>query len=142
MYLIAPAVGFVIAKILKVAGYVRADKNYLKKNGWRVILTGSGGMPSEHSTTVAALATYIGLANGINAPTFALAVVFAIIVMYDAQQVRRATGENGLALAKIIKEKFPGHWTPYYAKGHTTREVAAGCVIGIIVGVATWFIVK
>src|SRR5207245_2242263 len=47
-------------------------------------LTSMGGMPSSHSATVAGLATATGLREGLRSTTFALALVFAFVVMYDA----------------------------------------------------------
>src|SRR5258707_14136305 len=53
-------------------------------------LVSSGGMPSSHSALVTGLATATGRIAGINTPVFAISVVLANIVMYDAAGVRRA----------------------------------------------------
>ena len=50
----------------------------------------AGGMPSSHSAVVVALATRIGVETGLSSVPFALAAVFAAVVMYDAAGVRRA----------------------------------------------------
>ncbi|KAJ8764035.1 hypothetical protein K2173_004924 [Erythroxylum novogranatense] len=54
------------------------------------MMLGSGGMPLSHSATVSALAVAIGLQEGAGAgaPTFAVALVLACVVMYDASGVR------------------------------------------------------
>ena len=61
-------------------------------------MVGAGGMPSAHSATVCALTVSMSRATGISSPEFALAVLFATVVMYDAMGVRRAAGEH----AKVI----------------------------------------
>ncbi len=69
-------------------------------------LLGAGGMPSSHSAMTSALAIAIERAAGFSSPTFALAVCFAGIVMYDAMGVRRAAGEQAKVLNKMIFD-FP-----------------------------------
>ena len=41
-------------------------------------------MPSSHSAVVTSLANLIGKYEGVTTPIFALAVIFAFVVMYDA----------------------------------------------------------
>ena len=69
-----------------------------KKFNFKRIL-GAGGMPSSHSAVVTGLATMIGKSQGIESPMFALSVVFAFVVMYDAAGIRRAAGKQ----AKLLK---------------------------------------
>ncbi|RZR97758.1 hypothetical protein BHM03_00026997 [Ensete ventricosum] len=45
----------------------------------------AGGMPSTHSAAVAAAATSLGLERGFSDSIFGMSVVFAFLVMYDAQ---------------------------------------------------------
>jgi uncharacterized protein len=49
---------------------------------------GSGGMPSAHSTFVIALATAMGLKYGATSDEFLICLVFSIIIIYDAMNVR------------------------------------------------------
>ena len=63
-------------------------------------MVSSGGMPSAHSATVCALTIAVSRAEGVSSPIFALSIIFAIIVMYDAMGVRRAAGEH----ARVINE--------------------------------------
>lgn len=63
-----------------------------------------GGMPSSHSAFVTSLATGIGLREGFHSTLFALATVFALIVMYDASGVRRAAGKQARVLNAIIED--------------------------------------
>ncbi|OWM75394.1 hypothetical protein CDL15_Pgr021558 [Punica granatum] len=69
----------------------------------------SGGMPSSHSATVMALAVAIGLQEGAGAPEFAIAVVLACIVMYDASGIRHHAGRQAELLNQIVCEFPPEH---------------------------------
>ena len=60
-------------------------------------------MPSSHSAVVIALATMIGKNYGVNSAIFALSIVFACVVMYDAAGVRRAAGKQAKLLNKIVQ---------------------------------------
>ncbi|WP_143406636.1 divergent PAP2 family protein [Exiguobacterium sp. AT1b] len=98
------------------------------------IMFASGGMPSSHSSTVVALATAIGRMEGIDSSMFALAVVFATIVMYDATGVRQAVGFQ----ARLLNDYFKGikHETPLLNElvGHTPFQVIVGALLGLVVG--------
>ncbi len=110
-----------------------------RKVDWSYLFTG-GGMPSSHSALVCACAASIGVTEGIDQPIFALAVVLAFIVMYDAANVRKETGEQAKILNYIMK-----NWDEYRPElfaeelkeliGHTPLQVAAGAVLGVLVGV-------
>ena len=52
----------------------------------------AGGMPSAHSATVCATAITTCRVCGICSPEFALAMILAMVVMYDAMGVRRSAG--------------------------------------------------
>lgn len=101
-------------------------------------LYSSGDMPSAHSASTVALVVVIGLRDGMGTPVFALAVLFASIVMYDAVMVRRSSGEQGAALQMLIKEVKSTIVNPRAAKGHTPVEVLAGAVLGLIIGVVVF----
>ncbi|KAJ8633203.1 hypothetical protein MRB53_026539 [Persea americana] len=73
-------------------------------------LYGSGGMPSSHSATVTALAVAIGLQEGTGGSSFALAVVLAAIVMYDASGVRLHAGQQAVppsSLPLLLRHHVP-----------------------------------
>jgi uncharacterized protein len=94
----------------------------------------SGGMPSSHSALVTALATDIGLRKGLESGEFAIATVFAIIVMYDAA----AAGKQAKILNQIIDELFTGdhHLTEIHLKellGHTPFQVLIGSIMGVVI---------
>lgn len=102
----------------------------------------SGNMPSAHSATVVALVTVIGLKDGIDSGLFALAALFAGIVMYDAMMVRRSSGEQGIAIQQLIKEQKSSIPLPRAAKGHTPLEVLAGAVLGFVIGLVVFLATK
>jgi len=102
----------------------------------------SGNMPSAHSASVVALVTIIGLQDGTSSGLFAVAALFAAIVMYDAVMVRRSSGEQGAAIQKLIKEQKSSVPLPRAAKGHTPLEVAVGAILGALVGIVVFFATK
>ena len=110
----------------------------MKKFNFKRIL-GAGGMPSSHSAVVTSLATLIGKSEGFNSPMFALSLIFACIVMYDAAGVRRAAGKQAQLLNKIINT--PGlsgiqvQEKLVEVLGHTPTQVFVGALIGIIAGI-------
>ena len=105
-------------------------------------LYSSGDMPSAHSASVVALATVIGCNEGADTAVFAVSVLFASIVMYDAIMVRRSSGEQGKALQELIKELKSTIVNPRAAKGHTPVEVAVGAVLGFVIGLVVFFATK
>lgn len=108
-----------------------------KKFNFKRIL-GAGGMPSSHSAVVTSLATLIGKYEGVETSIFAISVIFAFVVMYDATGVRRAAGKQAKLLNKIIET--PGLSSLQVQEklvevlGHTPIQVFVGALIGIIAG--------
>jgi uncharacterized protein len=96
-----------------------------------------GGMPSSHSALVSALATGIGLQDGVRSTTFALAVVFASIVMYDAAGIRQAVSIQARILNRVLDDYIKHHrWDEERVRellGHTRIEVLAGATLGIAI---------
>lgn len=151
-------VAWACAQILKTLIVLIRDKHFDKER-----LIGSGGMPSAHSATVCALAISISRVCGVGSPEFAIGVVLAAIVMYDAMGVRRSSGEQAKRLNKIIelldipelKQKEIKRKLHMFGKmsemfedeeeedreivklkeqlGHTPMEVLGGALLGIIV---------
>lgn len=74
-------------------------------------ITRSGGFPSAHSSAVVATATSLGLERGFADSVFGLAVVYAGIVMYDAQGVRREVGNQAKVINKLLP-KIRGNTCP------------------------------
>lgn len=135
-YLIAVIAGWITAQGLKYVFVSLKDRNF--HNIRQLYL--SGNMPSAHSATTVSLAAFIGLQDGLDSPLFALAAMFAGVVMYDAIMVRRSVGEQGLALQTLIRlAKDEAMVIPRSARGHTPLEVLVGAIIGIIIGSVVFF---
>ena len=130
VYLLAAGMGWLSAQIVKYM--IQATKT----RSWRNIssLYKSGNMPSVHTATVIALTTAVALRLGINSAMFATALVLALIVTYDAMQVRRSVGEQGEALNKLLRAHSKSAKLPYYSSGHTPLEVLAGDALGVMSG--------
>ena len=137
-YLLAILLGWIIAQGLK---YVFGSVKTRTLGNYRPLYL-SGNMPSAHSATVAALATVVGMKDGVDSALFAIAALLAAIVMYDAVMVRRSSGEQGTAIQALIQEVRSKVIVPRAAKGHTPEEVIAGMVIGIIIGIAVFLATK
>ncbi|WP_373524912.1 divergent PAP2 family protein [Nostoc sp.] len=131
--LLVALVACLIAQILKLV--IEIVKN--RKLNVQVLVT-TGGMPSAHSALVTALAAGVGQKLGWESPDFAVAMVFAIIVMYDAAGVRQAAGKQARILNQMIDELF--HEKPGFSEdrlkellGHTPVQVIAGSALGVTI---------
>jgi hypothetical protein len=124
-----------LAQTLKVLFGVIREKRFDFR--WFI---GTGGLPSSHAAGATALATTCGLNIGFDSPIFALACVFAIVTMFDAQGVRRSTGRQAEILNKIMDDIY---WRGKIEEnrlkeliGHTPIEVIIGAIIGFFVALA------
>jgi uncharacterized protein len=102
------------------------------------VLTTTGGMPSAHSALVTALAAGVGEVLGWKSPEFAIATIFAIVVMYDAAGVRQAAGKQARILNQMMDELFSEDHKFNEEKlkellGHTPVQVIAGSILGVVV---------
>ncbi len=100
---------------------------------------GTGGMPSAHAAGSSALAAIIGFDYGFDSVFFALATVFAVVTMFDAQGVRRSTGKQAAILNKVLDDIY---WKGKIEEdrlkeliGHTPIEVLMGSIIGILLAI-------
>ena len=106
-------------------------------------LIGAGGMPSSHTALVISVAIATAKQCGTASPEFALAMVLAGIVMYDAMGVRYAAGEQAKVVNKLVdewldtmnldQEKIPHFKELKEMLGHTPIEVIGGIIVGIVV---------
>jgi hypothetical protein len=128
---LAGFIAWMTAQILKIAThYIQHRELDLTR------IVGSGGMPSSHSSLVMGISTGIGIKYGWGSDIYVLALVFSVIVMYDASGVRRSVGKQAIILNRIIKNLYQ-HKKIQEAKlkefvGHTPKEVFAGALLGII----------
>ncbi|XXG77237.1 hypothetical protein AAC387_Pa08g1424 [Persea americana] len=100
---------FAIAQVLKLLPPVNTcilECRFKEKRWDSRRLYGSGGMPSSHSATGTALAVAIGLQEGTGGSSFALAVVLAAIVMYDASGVRLHAGQQAVYVSYLLNTLY------------------------------------
>ena len=155
-FLIAAVLAWFICQMLKFFFGIITTRRFCYEK-----LAASGGMPSAHSGAVCALVVSLGESEiGMGSPIFALAALFAIIVMYDAMNVRRSCGEQAKALNKLllkyhdIDETKQAELKKEIGKldqedddsdsdeikrlkevmGHTPLQVVMGAFIGVVVG--------
>ena len=132
--LLTTILAWFIAQSIKVLIGVVREKRFNFK--WFV---GTGGMPSSHAAAVSAMATAVGFETGFTSPLFAIALVFAIVVLFDAQGVRRASGQQAEALNKILDDIYWKHKIHEdrlkELLGHTPIEVLTGTALGILLAV-------
>ncbi len=132
---LAAAMGWLVAQILKTIIHLVLTKQFVAER-----LVGSGGMPSSHSATVCSLAASTYYAYGAKSFEFAIALIFAIVVMYDAMGVRRETGIQAKVLNDMIKTfeemgqgKISTVDTLKEFVGHTPLQVLMGALLGIFI---------
>lgn len=131
---VSAALGWLVAQVLKTLIHLILTKRFVVER-----MVGSGGMPSCHSATVCGLATVAGIKYGGGSFEFAISVMLAIIVMYDAMGVRRETGKQGQVLNEMMEIFINmGKQISPEAKlkelvGHTPLQVLMGAVLGIII---------
>lgn len=118
-------------------------------------LFGSGGMPSSHSSTVCAMVITVYRMVGLTSAVFGLSLIVAMITMYDAMGVRRASGLHAKQINRLrriveeideevlddLDEKMEEEPDPDETKelkeflGHTPLEVIFGALLGILIGI-------
>ncbi len=133
--LVCAGTGWIVAQIIKV--FTGVFK--LRKFSITALLFGNGGMPSSHSASVTALAISCGFCYGFDSGFFAIAVMFAIIVMGDAAGVRRETGEQAKILNRITKDFLTHPNNEDISQdlkelvGHTPLQVVIGSALGLVI---------
>ncbi|MCR5284946.1 MAG: divergent PAP2 family protein [Treponema sp.] len=103
-----------------------------------LMMVKTGGMPSSHSALVTALATSIGIRNGLNSDIFFVSAVFWAVVIRDAFGVRRS---NGMCIKRInelsedlSKKNLIEPYKPLKeVNGHKPMEVVCGCFLGLFI---------
>jgi uncharacterized protein len=129
-----PLVSWFVAQALKVLiNFIRQ-----RQVKWSYMYS-PGGMPSAHTAVMTALATTIGILYGFDSALFAISLVVAFIVMYDAAGVRRTVGYQSTMLNRMLEELFKGNkeFSQRLQEiiGHSKWEVFVGAVLGIAFGI-------
>ena len=102
-------------------------------------LFGPGHMPSAHTAFVVSLATTVFYFDGALSTSFAISVVLAYVVIYDAINIRTNIGYNGKIVNRLIKE-IPNIEKEKYpilkeVVGHKLEEAFVGAVFGFTLSV-------
>lgn len=125
---------------------------YIRHKRWNLaLLFDSGGLPSSHSSMVASLVLTVGLLEKFSSTIFAVTVVFAIITMYDAANVRYYAGKNIQVTRRLIEDlKADSVDTSYLDDpiysirikeilGHEWFEVVSGAFLGLLIAGLSYF---
>jgi hypothetical protein len=132
--LMTTLLAWIIAQTTKVVLGIIREKRFNFR--WFI---GTGGMPSSHAAGATALATTCGLKMGFDSAYFALATVFAMVTMFDAQGVRHSTGKQAELLNKIMDDIYwKGKIEEQKLKeliGHTPVQVFAGAIMGFFIAI-------
>lgn len=137
--LVVSLLSWLIAQIIKTTIHVIRYRTFDFER-----LVGAGGMPSSHSAFVCAATVSVARITGTTSSTeFAIMIIIALIVMYDAMGVRRAAGLHAREINrmnKFIEDEFDedDKFTPPQKQlkeflGHTPVEVISGAALGIII---------
>jgi acid phosphatase family membrane protein YuiD len=134
-FLLAPLVAWAIAQAAKVIlTSMRQRRLNLR------VLAETGGMPSSHAAIVMGMTTAVGKYAGVSSASFAIALIFSFVVMYDAAGLRRAAGRQAAILNRLVEDLV--HMRGMQEQrlrellGHTPVEVLAGALLGIVVGLS------
>lgn len=89
---------------------------------------GSGGMPSVHSAIIISMTVAVLLKHGINSDIFWVCLTLAVIIIYDAVNVRYEAGLHAEEINKVIGEKKFKE-----SLGHSPLEAMAGSVLWALI---------
>ena len=132
-YLIPALVAWAIAQVTKLI-LAAIVEHRLDLRG----LAQTGGLPSSHAAIVSGLTAAVGRIDGVRSATFAIALIFSFVVMYDAQSVRRAAGRQAAVLNRLVEDVFAMRGIQEdrlrELLGHTPFEVLVGSALGVAVG--------
>lgn len=139
------------------AQFVKIPIHFLvtKKIDWK-LFTSTGGMPSSHSAAVTSLCTAIAFETGLDSNLFAVATVFAVIVMFDATGVRFQAGQQAIIInqMRVDFQSFVNQTKDWGHKkseekleelktllGHKPIEVFMGALTGILISVVIYTVI-
>jgi acid phosphatase family membrane protein YuiD len=136
-YLVALSAGFLV----QISKFLAHLLMYRQINFTRLV--GTGGMPSAHSASVAALSVSVGFLEGFRSTLFGITLFFSLVIMYDAAGLRRAAGAQARVLNRIVEDHY-AHRPHLHERlsellGHTPFEVFVGAAIGVVYGVI-WYV--
>lgn len=116
-----------------VAGSTKFAINSLKARRLAFGQIGYGGLPSNHSAIVGSMAALIALREGLGTPAFGVAITLALIVLLDANSLRRQVGLHAEALNKLRMSAEPDGKALRERMGHSQIEIVSGLLLGAAV---------
>ena len=138
--ILAPIISCTIAQIIKII--VDSYRSGFSKER----LYFGGGMPSTHGAGLTSFVIITAAYCGPSSFEFALALILAVVVLYDEVGVRFESQRQGKALNNLNYEreeegKQPLDVIKFKEKiGHTLPELLAGMFIGIVGVVVVYFL--
>ena len=142
-YLLVPFTALVLCQLIKfLIESVKYKKIVIER-----LFNGSGGMPSTHTTFSISLTSFIGLELGITNPLFAIALIFTMIVCYDAIGVRYESGKQAEAINDLVEDLILNAKQKLNYKvlkeqlGHKPLEVLCGLVLGVTVSLIYFYLI-
>lgn len=116
-----PFVAILLAEVMK------AVIDLVRQRG-KIRFLNPGGMPSGHSAFVSALVVVVATREGVGSTAFMMSSVVALIVMYDAVNLRNQAGLHAKVLNSLVKGADLEE-----SLGHTLPEVVVGAFFGALV---------
>ena len=132
--LLAFVIGWFVAQAGKLVGDLIRNKGHMSAHEVFDCFVRSGGMPSGHTASFTGLTTFFMCKFGIFAPISVLSLCMAIIVVYDAVNVRYAVGEQGKLLNVMIMDRNYKKKKVKVVEGHTVPQAIVGGILGLGIG--------
>ena len=102
-----------------------------------------GGMPSAHTAFVVSLTTVVGRHDGIASATFAMCVIFSLLIIRDAIGLRQYLSQHGKMLNMLLQklpsteaEKNENRLVERF--GHTPLQAFVGGCIGLVIALGLY----
>jgi acid phosphatase family membrane protein YuiD len=132
-YVLTPFLAWLVAGILKFL------INSLKARRFALDLIGYGGLPSNHAAIVSSIAMLIALKEGVNTPSFGVAIALIFIVILDASSLRKQVGKHAAAINQLNALTTGSPSILRERMGHTRIEIFAGVITGSAVAYLVYF---
>lgn len=132
-HIVIPFLTYVITQTVKM--FLKARKGDFDFK----YMFATGDMPSVHTAVAVSLLVSLGFVEGVDSAIFAIGAAWAAFIVYDSFNVRRAVGEQGGVIMKLIElSKAPKDQRDLIkvreVLGHTPLEVLAGAGTGLALG--------
>lgn len=129
VFLIVPIVSLILCQVIKFLFELIVNKQL----DFSRLFNGMGGIPSSHSAFCFSLTFTIGFELGFNSSLFAIALVFSIIVAYDAMRLRKEVEKHAIVLNGMNKDKKLFKIKLNEQVGHEVYEVLSGIGFGFVI---------